>query len=51
MRARIDVFMDRLEKSSKIMGVRLFLSNPRDSEGNPIVLKEKDDYDKSSITP
>lgn len=35
---RIDLFIDRLEKTSKTMGVRLFLSNPRDPEGNPIIL-------------
>ena len=37
---RIDRFIERLEKSSKIIGMRLFWSNPRDSEGNPIIFTE-----------
>jgi len=33
---RVDSFIDCLEKSSKIMGVEIFLGNPRDPEGNPL---------------
>jgi len=36
----IDMFMDQLDKTSKILGVRSFLGNPGDSEGNPIIFTE-----------